>query len=65
MLWARASEAAGVTIEGGKADEPTSKGSKSKRIHAKKRHAPEKDSNDQAAVEQPSAKEAHAEVAAK
>ncbi|MGA9600909.1 MAG: hypothetical protein WBS22_11780 [Methylocystis sp.] len=68
MLWARASEAAGVAIEGGKADqadEPTSKGSKRKRIHAKKRHAPEKDSNEQAAVEQPAAREAHAEVAAK
>jgi hypothetical protein len=62
MLWARASEAAGVPIEAGKADkadEPGSKGSKRKRGHAKKRHAPEKESTDQAASE------SHQEVAAK
>jgi hypothetical protein len=66
-LWARASEAAGVPIEAGKADQAddsTSNG-KRKRSHAKKRHAPEKDSNEQAAVESPAAKETHAEVAAK
>jgi hypothetical protein len=51
MLWARASQAAGVTIEAGKGDtteEPRSKGSKRKRVHAKKHHAPEKESNEQA-----------------
>jgi hypothetical protein len=68
MLWARASEAAGVPIEAGKADlaeEPGAKSSKRKRSHAKKRHAPQKDSNEQAALEPPAAKETHAEVAAK
>ena len=61
MLWARASEAAGVPLEADQADEATSK---RKRSHARKRHAPEKESNDQAAVEQRPAAEPHAEVAA-
>jgi len=66
MLWARASEAAGVPIEADRAqaDEAISK-TKKKRAHAKKRHAPEKDSNEQAAIESRPTAEAHAEVVAK
>ncbi|MFY9657141.1 MAG: hypothetical protein WAK01_11215 [Methylocystis sp.] len=68
MLWARASEAAGVPIEADKSDKadgPNSKGKK-KRAHAKKRHAPEKDLDAQAAAEPPHpAPEAQAAVAAK
>lgn len=68
MLWARASEAAGVPIEAGKADladESGAKSSKRKRSHAKKRHAPQKDSNEQAAIQPPAASDPHSEVAAK
>ncbi|ARN80381.1 hypothetical protein [Methylocystis bryophila] len=68
MLWARASEAAGVPIEAGKADQGDdsgSKGSKRKRAHAKKRHAPQKDPAEQAALEPAPAGDAHAEVASK
>jgi hypothetical protein len=68
MLWARASEAAGVPIEASKADQadaPGAKGSKRKRSHAKKRHAPQKDAAEQAVVGPPAASASHAEVAAK